>query len=135
MYLFDTDILSNLVKKKPSPYLIERLRGIPQDKQYISSITIGEIVYGAFKSDQKEKYLIQVKDKLIPLVQLIPFDKKEAFAYGEIRSILEKNGTPLNDTDLMIAATAVANNLILITGNESHFSRIENIRVENWLKK
>jgi len=135
MYLFDTDILSNLVKKKPSPYLIERLRGIPQDKQYISSITIGEIVYGAFKSDQKEKYLIQVKDKLIPLVQLIPFDKNEAFAYGEIRSILEKNGTPLNDTDLMIAATAVANNLILITGNESHFSRIENIRVENWLKK
>lgn len=135
MYLFDTDILSNLVKKKPSPYLIERLRGIPQDKQYISSITIGEIVYGAFKSDQKEKYLIQVKDKLIPLVQLIPFDKNEAFAYGEIRSILEKNGTPLNDTDLMIAATAVANNLVLITGNESHFSRIENIRVENWLKK
>lgn len=135
MYLFDTDILSNLVKKKPSPYLIERLRGIPQDKQYISSITIGEIVYGAFKSDQKEKYLIQVKDKLIPLVQLIPFDKKEAFAYGEIRSILEKNGTPVNDTDLMIAATAVANNLVLITGNESHFSRIENIRVENWLKK
>ena len=135
MYLFDTDILSNLVKKKPSPYLIERLRGIPQDKQYISSITIGEIVYGAFKSDQKEKYLIQVKDKLIPLVQLIPFDKNEAFAYGEIRSILEKSGTPLNDTDLMIAATAVANNLILITGNESHFSRIENIRVENWLKK
>ena len=135
MYLFDTDILSNLVKKKPSPYLIERLRGIPQDKQYISSITIGEIVYGAFKSDQKEKYLIQVKDKLIPLVQLIPFDTNEAFAYGEIRSILEKNGTPLNDTDLMIAATAVANNLILITGNESHFSRIENIRVESWLKK
>ena len=135
MYLFDTDILSNLVKKKPSPYLIERLRGIPQDKQYISSITIGEIVYGAFKSDQKEKYLIQVKDKLIPLVQLIPFDTNEAFAYGEIRAILEKNGTPLNDTDLMIAATAVANNLVLITGNESHFSRIENIRVENWLKK
>jgi tRNA(fMet)-specific endonuclease VapC len=135
MYLFDTDILSNLVKKRPSSYLIERLRGIPQDKQYISSITIGEIVYGAFKSDQKEKYLIQLKDKLIPLVQLIPFDKKEAFAYGEIRSILEKSGTPLNDTDLMIAATAVANNLVLITGNESHFSRIKSMRVENWLKK
>jgi len=135
MYLFDTDILSNLVKKRPSPYLIERLRGIPQDKQYISSITIGEIVYGAFKSDQKEEYLIQLKDKLIPLVQLIPFDKNEAFAYGEIRSILEKSGTPLNDTDLMIAATAVANNLVLITGNESHFSRIKSIRVENWLKK
>ena len=115
--------------------MIERLRRIPQDKQYISSITIGEIVYGAFKSDQKEKYLIQLKDKLIPLVQLIPFDKNEAFAYGEIRSILEKNGTPLNDTDLMIAATAVANNLVLITGNESHFSRIKSMRVENWLKK
>lgn len=134
MYLFDTDILSNLVKKRPSPYLIERLRVIPQEKQYISSITIGEIVYGAFKSDQKEKHLIQLKDKLIPLVQLIPFDMKEAFAYGEIRSILEKSGTPLNDTDLMIAATAVANNLVLITGNEKHFSVIKNLQVENWLK-
>jgi tRNA(fMet)-specific endonuclease VapC len=134
MYLFDTDILSNLVKKRPSPYLIERLRVIPQEKQYISSITIGEIVYGAFKSDQKEKHLTQLKDKLIPLVQLIPFDKKEAFTYGEIRSILEKSGTPLNDTDLMIAATAVANNLVLITGNEKHFSVIKNLQVENWLK-
>ena len=134
MYLFDTDILSNLVKKRPSPYLIERLRVIPQEKQYISSITIGEIVYGAFKSDQKEKHLTQLKDKLIPLVQLIPFDEKEAFTYGEIRSILEKSGTPLNDTDLMIAATAVANNLVLITGKEKHFSVIKNLQVENWLK-
>ncbi len=134
MYLFDTDILSNLVKKRPPPYLIERLRVIPQEKQYISSITIGEIVYGAFKSDQKEKHLTQLKDKLIPLVQLIPFDEKEAFTYGEIRSILEKSGTPLNDTDLMIAATAVANNLVLITGNEKHFGIIENLQVENWLK-
>ena len=134
MYLFDTDILSNLVKKRPSPYLVERLRVIPQEKQYVSSITIGEIVYGAFKSDQREKHLTQLKDKLIPLVRLIPFDKKEVFAYGEIRSILEKSSTPLNDTDLMIAATAVANNLVLITGNEKHFSVIKNLQVENWLK-
>jgi tRNA(fMet)-specific endonuclease VapC len=134
MYLFDTDIVSNLVKKRPSPYLIERLRLIPQEEQYISSITIGEIVYGAYKSDQKEKHLTQLKDKLIPLVQLIPFDEKEAVTYGEIRSILEKSGTLLNDTDLMIAATAVANNLVLITGKEKHFSVIKNLQVENWLK-
>ena len=64
MYLFDTDILSNLVKKRPPPYLIERLRVIPQEKQYISSITIGEIVYGAFRGDQREKHLTQLRGDL-----------------------------------------------------------------------
>ena len=135
MYLFDTDIISNIVKKKPSPYLIERLRVIPPEIQYISTITVGELVYGAFKSDRKEKHLEQLNNKLLPLVQLIPFDDREAFIYGEIRSALEKRGMPLGDTDLMIASTALANDFVLITGNERHFTRINDLQVENWLKK
>ena len=134
MYLFDTDIISNIVRKKPSPYLIERLRVIPPEIQYISTITVGELVYGAFKSDRKEKHLEQLNNKLLPLVQLIPFDDREAFIYGEIRSALERRRMPLSDTDLMIASTALANDLVLITGNERHFTRINDLQVENWLK-
>ena len=133
LYLFDTDIISNVVKKKPSRYLIERLRVIPTQIQYISTITVGELVYGAFKSDHKEKHLKQLNNKLLPLVQLIPFDNREAFIYGEIRSKLEKRGIPLSDTDLMIASTALANGFVLITGNERHFTRINDLQVENWL--
>ena len=135
LYLFDTDIISNVVKKKPSRYLIERLRVIPTQIQYISTITVGELVYGAFKSDHKEKHLEQLNSKLLPLVQLIPFDNREAFIYGEIRSKLEKRGIPLSDTDLMIASTALANGFVLITGNERHFTRINDLQVENWLIK
>jgi tRNA(fMet)-specific endonuclease VapC len=135
VYLFDTDIISNIVKKKPSPYLIERLRVITPEIQYISTITVGELVYGAFKSVHKEKHLEQLNNKLLPLAQLIPFDNREAFIYGEIRSGLEKRGMPLSDMDLMIASTAIANDLVLITGNERHFTRIKGLRVENWLEK
>ena len=63
------------------------------------------------------------------------FDNREAFICGEIRSALEKRGMPLSDTDLMIASTALANDLVLITGNERHFTRINDLQVENWLKK
>ena len=135
LYLFDTDIISNVVKKKPSRYLIERLRVIPPQIQYISTITFGELVYGAFKSDHKEKHLEQLNSKLLPLVQLIPFDNREAFIYGEIRSKLKNRGIPLSDTDLMIASTALANGFVLITGNERHFTRINDLQVENWLIK
>jgi len=57
MYLFDTDTLSNIVRKKPSRILLKKLQKIPEDLQYTSSINIGEIYYGANKSDRKDKII------------------------------------------------------------------------------
>jgi len=51
MYLFCTDIITNIFKKQPDPGLLVRLTEIPRNQQYISSITVSEIVYGAYKSD------------------------------------------------------------------------------------
>jgi tRNA(fMet)-specific endonuclease VapC len=53
--------------------------------------------------------------------------------YGEIRSFLEKQGTPLEHADLQSAAIALSRNMTLIIGNIRHFKRVPNLRVEKWL--
>ncbi|MCK5915112.1 MAG: type II toxin-antitoxin system VapC family toxin, partial [Deltaproteobacteria bacterium] len=57
MFLFDTDVITNILKKHPSKYLLEQLTVVPKHEQYISTITISEIVYGAVKSNRPEYHL------------------------------------------------------------------------------
>ena len=133
MYLFDTDIITNIFKKQPFPGLLARLADTPRKQQYISTVTISEIVYGAYKSDRPEYHLSNLQNILLPAVNILGFDSKAAYACGRIRAELEKSGTPLALADLEIAAIALANQLVLVTGNTHHFSRISGLIVENWL--
>ncbi len=133
MYLFDTDIITNIFKKKPSPALLASLAATPRNQQHISTVTISEIVYGACKSDRPTHHLRNLQDILLPAVNLLAFDSKAAFVCGQIRADLEKVGTPLPLADLEIAAIALANKLVLVSGNTRHFARIPGLTVENWL--
>ena len=133
MYLFDTDVITNIFKKKPSPVLLERLARTPRQAQHISVITLAEIVYGAEKSARPRHHLENLEKILLPSVNIVPFDAKAAYLCGRLRSRLEKEGTPLSLADLEIAAIAMANNLTLVTGNQRHFSRVRELTVENWL--
>jgi tRNA(fMet)-specific endonuclease VapC len=133
MYLFDTDIISNIFKKRPSRKLLTRLAGVPRNEQYISTVTVSEIVYGAFKSSRPDYHLRNLQEILLPSVNVLGFDSKAAWVCGRLRAELEKAGTPLALADLEIGAIALANQLILITGNARHFARIEELTVENWL--
>ncbi|MBI4754282.1 MAG: type II toxin-antitoxin system VapC family toxin [Betaproteobacteria bacterium] len=133
MYLFDTDIITNIFKKQPAPGLLARLAGIPRSQQHISSVTVSEIVYGACKSGRPSHHLRNLQEVLLPAVNLLGFDSKAALVCGRIRAELEKAGTPLDLADLEIAAIALANQLVLVTGNIRHFARIPGLAVENWL--
>jgi predicted nucleic acid-binding protein len=133
MYLFDTDILTTILKPKPSRGLIERLSGVPAKDQYISTITISEIVYGAMKSGRAEYHLKNLEEILLPAVNIVGFDARAAYVCGGLRAELEKKGRPLALADLEIAAIAIAGNFTLVTGNLKHFARIDDLRVENWL--
>jgi tRNA(fMet)-specific endonuclease VapC len=133
MYLFDTDILTNIVKPRPSPKLLDKLSGLKQDQQYISTITISEIVYGAEKSNRPEYHLNNLQTVLLPAVNIVSFDAKAAYVCGRIRAELEKKGTPLDLADLEIASIAIANDFTLITNNLRHFERIEQLRCESWI--
>ncbi|MDD5659967.1 MAG: PIN domain-containing protein [Actinomycetota bacterium] len=133
MFLFDTDAITNLLKKIPSKKLVDNISKLDKSEQYVSSITIGEIVYGAFKSKNQEFHLNNLENILLPSVNILDFDVSAAFIYGRIRSELEKNEDTISNTDLQIASIAISNNLTLITGNIRHFQRIKDLQIENWL--
>jgi predicted nucleic acid-binding protein len=132
-HLLDTDTLSNLIKPSPSVVLVRRLAVVPADTLFTSTITIGEIVYGAFRSVRRDDILYRLEHELMPLARVLPFDVDAAYVYGRLRSELESRGTPLAEADLRIASVALARGLTLVTGNVRHFSRVPGLTVENWL--
>ncbi len=133
MFLFDTDTITNIVKPQPSLKLLQRLEKISKNQQFVSTITISEIVYGAEKSQRPDFHLNNLETILLPAVNIISFDTKAAYICGRIRAQLEKQGKPLDLADLEIASVAIANNLVLVTNNVRHFKRVPLLQYENWL--
>jgi len=134
MYLFDTDILSNIIKKMPDPVLLSRIAATPGEHQHTTTITVGELAYGAHKSDKPDYFMEKLKKIILPQVIVLNFDEESALIYGKTRAQLEKKGVSLSEPDLRIASISMRNNLILVTGNRAHFSRIKDLAIENWLK-
>ena len=136
MYLLDTDILSNLVKRTPSTALVAKLASVPREAQFTSSITLGEMVYGAYRMPEYTNLFLERLDRvLLPNLSVLPFDVAAAHRYGEMRAELERRGTPLGEADLRIGAIALTRGLTVVTGNVRHFQRIPNLSVENWLQE
>lgn len=129
--LLDTNICIYLIKNRP-----ESIR--PRFEAYrigdigISVITIAELEYGVRKSQAVERNRKALDAFLYPL-EFLDFDSASARAYGEIRSELERKGTPIGGMDMLIAAQAVAHDTILVTNNVREFSRIPILRLENWV--
>jgi predicted nucleic acid-binding protein len=133
MFLFDTDTLSQIMKRNPSPSLLARMHGTPPNEQFTSAITLGEIVFGAQRSSRREYLMSQLEELLWPNLNVLPFDQAAAMTYGRIRAELELAGTPLAEADLRIGAIALDRDLTVITGNTRHFSRIPGLKLDNWL--
>ena len=134
MYLFDTDTLSNVVKRKPSEFLKRKLREISKEFQYTSSINIGEIYYGASRSDRKDQILKAFEENVFPNIKVLPFDEGSGKLFGALKAKLEKKGIGCSEPDLRIASIALQNNLTLITGNVKHFKNIPGLKFENWIE-
>ncbi|WP_319559845.1 PIN domain-containing protein [Marispirochaeta sp.] len=132
-YLFDTDTVSTLLKPSPPQYLKERIALVPPSDQYLSTITILEITYGAYRSQNPRKYLDFLEQYLLPRVRILSFDDTAARIAGRIRASREADGAPISALDLQIAATASANGCILVTDNTRHFMNIPGLDIENWL--
>lgn len=133
MYLFDTDAITNILKKKPSKKLIKNIGSVSKKEGNISTITLSEIIYGAYKSQDPGFHLDNLKTILLPMVNILSFDSRAAYFYGEIRAGLEVSGKIIPHADIQIASIAFANDLIIITGNIGHFSRISGLLVKDWL--
>ncbi len=133
MYLFDTDVLSNVVKKTPSPYLLKKLKKTPREFQFSSAINRAEIFYGAHRSPNRDKIIRVFEEKVFPTITVLPFDEGSAKVYGKLKTRLEKKGLSKSEPDLRIASIAIQHQLTLITSNTRHFKDIHGLNVENWI--
>lgn len=97
----------------------------------VSAVVVAELRYGAAKSIDPVK-TIAVQDQFLGLIAFVPFDHDAAEAYGTIRAALERQGTPIGANDLLIGATALVNQLIVVTHNTREFKRIAGLSVEDW---
>lgn len=131
MWMLDTDICIALIKRQPLE-LIGRLKKHKPGDVAISSITLAELCFGVSKSRQAEKNRTALDQFLIPL-EILAFDDAAAESYGRIRAALETDGTPIGPLDTLIASHAVSANATIVTNNVREFSRVEGLRVENWM--
>lgn len=130
MYLIDTNTCIFLKNKKPI-HVLERLRGVLNQDVYISSVTIAEMQFGVYNSQNIEKNRISLTEFLAPF-QIIDFDDRDAEYFGKIRADVKQNGELIGPYDMLIAAQALARRLILVTNNTSEFRRIPELVIEDW---
>ncbi|NDV59397.1 type II toxin-antitoxin system VapC family toxin [Bacteroides sp. 519] len=130
-YLLDTNICIFFLQGKYN--VPTKLQKAGRQNCYISEITVAELLYGAACSAQPEKHSEQVKlfiaqFEILPIFSALPF-------YAQTKAHLRKNGQMIDDFDILIGATAVSANLVLVTENLKHLNRIPDITIENWIKR
>lgn len=130
MYLLDTNACIGILNGR-SESLVAQLRRRTPREIFLCSIVKAELIYGAYHSARAAENLRLLQRFFAPFDSL-PFDDSCSEAYGRIRNDLERAGTPIGPNDLIIAATAVANQLTLVTANIREFERVIGLSLENW---
>ena len=130
-YLLDTNICIFLLKDAYG--VREKISQIGIENFAVSEITIAELFYGACKSTRKEDRLKDV-ERIMNRFAVLPIFPCLSL-YGDIKASLESGGVRLDDFDLLIGATAVANALVMVTDNVKHLGRIPDIILENWIER
>ncbi len=133
IYLLDTNILSELVKKRPDSHFLATLRSKPSSSLRTSSICIFELRFGSSLRDDFKTFWPKIMDEMISRVTVLQFGESEAYLAGDILAHLQKTGQKIGLEDVLIAATALSNKCVLVTANTRHYSRIKNLKIENWL--
>jgi predicted nucleic acid-binding protein len=133
MVVFDTDVISYVMRRAPPPSLIRRLAALDPVEQATTSITAGELLYGAHRSHRTEHLLAQLEALVWPNIRVLPFDHAAAKVYGRLRAEIERAGRPVAEPDLRIGSICVSNGARLATGNVRHFKKIPGLTVEDWL--
>ncbi|MGJ4754742.1 type II toxin-antitoxin system tRNA(fMet)-specific endonuclease VapC [Leptospira kmetyi] len=130
-YLLDTNICIYIINQKPES-VYKKFKKIKLENIFISSITEFELKYGVQKSLHFERNL-KVLEEFLSYLNILPFVSEDANKAARIRVELEKVGKPIGPFDLLIASQALSNKLTLVTNNEKEFTRVKDIKIENWL--
>lgn len=131
-YLLDTNVLSEVVKKRPSATVIGHLREVPQTALHASVVSVMEMRFGAVRSATGSILWERIRRDVLRRVKILPLGEDEASRAGEILADLEMRGVPVGIEDVMIGATALVHGLVVVTRNVKHLGRIRGLVVENW---
>lgn len=122
------------MKKGPNPILTEHLFRISAAAQFTSCICVMELRYGSRRRPDHKTFWQKIETEVLSKVITLPITEEIAIIAGDLAAILASRGKGISPEDLLIAATAINSDLILITANERHFKRIPSLKVENWLR-
>ena len=131
-YLLDTNTCIYIIKRSPERLML-RFKRLRVGDVGVSAITVCELQFGVSNSSQPEKNQRALTEFLGPL-EILDFPATASVVYGEIRTRLQRAGTPIGSYDLLLAAHALHRNLTLVTNNVREFSRVPDLRIENWVE-
>lgn len=130
-YLLDTDVCSAFMRRPRD--LFHRFMQ-HAGRLHVSAAGLSELYAWAYKQDDPTVILEKIEDFLYD-VQVVSFDESCAQAVGRLRGAFLREGVSVSAVDLMIAATAIVNNLTLVTHNIKDFEKIPGLQVEDWLTR
>jgi tRNA(fMet)-specific endonuclease VapC len=130
MYLLDTCVISDFVKgDKPT---LTKIKSQSPLTLHLSSISIMEIYYGLKRNPEKSRIIKSILEDFLESIQIVHFSDQDAMNAAEIRAELTKKGTPIGPYDLLLAGSALNNNLTIVTSNIKEFSRVPHLHCEDW---
>jgi tRNA(fMet)-specific endonuclease VapC len=129
-FLLDTCVLSDFARGDAST--LAHIKEISPEDLAISTVTAMEITYGLRLNRRLARRLKPVMDAFMESVSSLPYDRAAAQATAEFRAVLKQQGRPIGAYDALIAGTALAEGLILVTSNVREFSRVAALRIEDW---
>lgn len=130
-YMLDTNIVSDLARN-PQGVVTEHIGAVGSKAICVSVITAAELRYGCAKKGSA-KLTAQI-EAILGSLQVVALDVPADLEYGALRARLEQVGLPIGPNDLLIAAHALSIGAVLVTANVGEFSRVEGLKVENWLR-
>jgi tRNA(fMet)-specific endonuclease VapC len=129
--MLDTNTASYVIKGN-IPRVRERLLKVPMAQLAVSAVTEAELLFGAARRPEAVRLKVAVEEFLLR-VEALPWDSKAARLYSEVRATLERQGKPMGNLDMMIAAHALAVEAVLVT-NDRSFRRLGKLKFEDWTK-
>ena len=129
-YMLDTNICVYLLNHVPE--VISSFAEKKDDGVAVSSITLAELEFGVCNSTAYDKNRAALLS-FLPLVEILPFDSAAAVEYGKICTSLRRQGTPIGPLDMLIAAHAKSQGLVVVTNNTREFERVKDLKLENWI--
>ena len=134
MYLLDTNILSELIKKNPNPCIITRLRSKPVHSLFTSCVCVSELRFGSSLRADFEQFWSKMNEEIFSRINIVPLGQKEAVLAGDILAQLAGKVEKIGMDDILVAACALANQLTMVTPHVERYSGIKGLAVENWFE-